>query len=158
MRRIIASMAVIYRSHYRSEIPSLTVNYSRLMRSRGGLARPQRLRVALNARLMREHPDQLEQILIHEICHILTWIQSPYARSHGSEWRSMMRTMGREPDRCHEMPTAHLQYKQKRFEVVCACRSHVVSARLLRKIEAIGANYTCRSCGQRVSRKEPHKH
>ena len=111
-------------------------------------------RVKLNRFLLRQNPEEMvNQTLPHEIAHVITHIQYPFAqKSHGPEWQSVMRMFGLVPDTCHNYDTSNVgTWKLKRFEWLCPCGSKPMTAirhkRALKNIRERGnSGYTCRKC------------
>lgn len=61
-------------------------------------------RITLSEKLMRENPEELIPTFIHELAHILVRDQyGSKVKSHGPEWKVMMKLLGQEPERCHTM-------------------------------------------------------
>jgi len=111
-------------------------------------------RVKLNRFLLRQNPESMvNQTLPHEIAHVITHIQYPFAKgSHGPEWQSVMRMFGLVPDTCHDYDTSNVgTWKLKRFEWLCPCGTKPMAAirhkRALKNIRERGnSGYTCRKC------------
>nr|MBV6630867.1 SprT-like domain-containing protein [Oceanococcus sp. HetDA_MAG_MS8] len=105
--------------------------------------------VRLNAELLQSAGEQMTRhTLIHELCHLAVWRRhGRRARPHGPQWQNLMRAMGEEPKRCHDL-AASPSRRQRRFRYACACTTvHELSTtrhhRVLR-----GERYLCRRCGE----------
>ncbi len=60
--------------------------------------------IQINRDLLYLYPEQMiERTVPHEVAHLVTSAMHPVDRikPHGTEWRSVMRTIGLEPERCH---------------------------------------------------------
>lgn len=104
--------------------------------------------VRLNGELLRAAGAKVARhTLIHELCHLAIWSRhGRRARPHGPQWQALMRAMGEEPRRCHDLPASPSR-RQRRFRYACGCTTvHQLSAtrhhRVLR-----GERYMCRRCG-----------
>ena len=54
--------------------------------------------VRLNARVLGDNSELLEEVLCHELAHIATFqLHGPKVRPHGSEWAALIRAAGFEP-------------------------------------------------------------
>jgi SprT protein len=61
--------------------------------------------IVLNVRLLAAHPDQLPNVIVHEVAHLLAY--KLYGdRGHGPAWKQLMVAPGFEPRRCHSMDTS----------------------------------------------------
>lgn len=115
--------------------------------------------------------DFLFQIVPHEVAH---WIEDAMIfhhkkwqrlysgrrrQVHGRQWKSVMRTLGAEPKRCHSYSVATvLARKRKRvklWEARCGCRTHHLStARKNKDAQCRAAygtpRYRCTKCKEHV--------
>ncbi len=72
--------------------------FSRRLRCALGRCLPSRGIVRLNRRLLKARPALLEEVLCHELAHIVVFERHGHAcRPHGSEWAALMRAAGFEP-------------------------------------------------------------
>ncbi len=93
----------IYLATVGQPVPAVKINAR--LKTTAGLAYSLAHRVEFCAQLMWEHTEQfIRDTIPHEVAHIVTDMQYPGARSHGPEWRSVMKTLsGIEATRCHQM-------------------------------------------------------
>ncbi len=76
----------------------LSVSFSERMHRSLGRCVPRTGAVRLNARLLGDNPELLEEVLCHELAHIAAFqLHGSKVRPHGSEWGSLMRAAGFEP-------------------------------------------------------------
>jgi len=100
---------------------------------------------------------QRYQCVVHEVAHIIA--HERYGRGvgkrikpHGNEWKRVMREMGLDPDRCHEVPTAGVANKKAKFKTFCNCpgegKLHLVTQKVYNRIaDPLRLNkYFCRRC------------
>jgi SprT protein len=80
----------------------------------------------------------------HEVAHIFQRAVSPYERSHGPIWQSLMRKIGLQPIRCHSYDTT-VSARYESFTYICTCRKHHISKIVHNKILK-GKQYKCKSC------------
>jgi len=74
---------------------SVTVEFSRRLRSSFGLCMTKEGRIRLAERLRNGSQDLLEEILCHELAHVAVHrLHGPRARPHGPEWRQLMARAG----------------------------------------------------------------
>ena len=100
---------------------------------------------------------QRYQCVVHEVAHIVA--HERYGRGigkqikpHGYEWKRVMREMGLNPDRCHNVPTEGVTNKKAKFKTYCKCRGdkklHLVTRKVYERITnpLKSDNYYCRRC------------
>lgn len=129
--------------HTPLEIGSYSVFWNSLLRSRAGLCKPHLSIIELNPHLLIT-AEQIEKTLVHELCHLSISRRFWRAQPHGTHWKKLMVYCGFEPERCHKIEGTQV-YRQKRLEVICKCRRHMVTSRTFNKIQR-GIRYNCRSC------------
>jgi predicted SprT family Zn-dependent metalloprotease len=74
------------------------IQFSRRLRSSLGRCILSRGIVRLNRRLLKARPALLEEVLCHELAHVVTFERhGRHCRPHGPEWAALMRAAGFEP-------------------------------------------------------------
>ena len=69
---------------------------------RAGLAFLESGRIELNAPLLAEHPDRIDETLAHELAHLVAWRRHGSAcRLHGPEWQDLLVAIGMPARRYH---------------------------------------------------------
>ena len=110
---------------------------SRLKTSAGRADYRQKL-ISLNPRL-REHPDEIDRTLRHELAHILAQFRAGRRRvlPHGVEWQTACRELGiADEKRCHILPFQAKRYAP-RFIYRCPnCRQEFPRVRRMRRAVA----------------------
>ena len=104
--------------------------------------------IRLNDVLLSENGgDFIEKTIPHEAAHLIARaIYGRGIRSHGVEWKGVMRRLGLVPTRCHTYDTTNATVRNvAKGSVYCACSEHKVTLRVIAKIQ-IGRTYTCRKC------------
>lgn len=92
------------------------------------------------------------QVVIHEYCHIVDWMQYRHW-GHGWSWQSLMRRCGLRPDRCHQIVCPELQERRAANsggEVTCGCRVITLSKIRYTKLVKGTAQYCCTKCNRPV--------
>lgn len=87
----------------------------------------------------------------HEAAHLIAHhVFGTGIRPHGREWRSVMRSLGRNADRTHGINTAGLVRRRRRYAYTCTCHParqiHQLSAVRHRRVLR-GGTYRCGACG-----------
>ena len=102
--------------------------------------------VQLNSVLLQENvEDFIHQTIGHEVAHLATFARYGRAVSpHGEEWKKMMRSIGLEPNRCHNFDTSNSSVSKATFRWVCACREYLLTSR--RHASAQQRGYRCKKC------------
>jgi len=103
---------------------------------------------------LRASEEERRETVIHEICHLVTSHEARLAgvtveKSHGPEWKAVMRRAGVTPKRCHNVNNNGLS-KRKTIQTTCNCEhghsvTPLVAGRILN-----GVKYTCGACKARL--------
>lgn len=92
----------------------------------------------------------LDEVIPHEVAHLITFQQFGKVRPHGSEWQMVMEKIFRLPAKTtHSFEVSSVQGKT--FEYLCGCETHALSIRRHNKVTRRQANYLCKSCKQPLS-------
>lgn len=126
---------------------SYSVVLNERMRTRAGVCHPREDLIAINPHLTFD-PQVFEEVLVHELCHLAVARSYPYARAHGKTWQRLMKHFGFEANRCHTLDTS--PRRQKRWEMTCRCRVHMVSTIIRNKIQK-GYRYKCKLCSTELT-------
>lgn len=115
-------------------------------------------KIRLHVEALDKLGDEYVQTALHEACHIavnaLKAERCIYSRegewsSHGRIWKSAMRSLGLQPDRCATLPagvTLTPARRTVRYVAKCACRDHWVTKGQANHI----GSFVCRSCKSRL--------
>lgn len=109
----------------------VTVELSNRLRTRGGTASHNGILITLNYRLLKENPDQLKNVYVHELAHIVC--NRVYLRKcgHSNLWKAMMSSMGEKPSRTHSMDVSkYKKAKPRLFAHTCGCNIPVIGKRV----------------------------
>lgn len=111
------------------------------MRTTAGRVNYTRWTLQLNTSLLSENPHHIEQTMAHELAHLVAWAaQGREAKGHGYAWSNIMRKLGYEPDRTHDLDvSAH------RHLALCRCKAHYLTTFKRNKIKR-GVKYRCKKC------------
>jgi predicted SprT family Zn-dependent metalloprotease len=114
-------------------------------------------RVRLNLILFAENPDEtLDQTIGHELAHAWRRQLELPGKSHGPQWKQLMRRMGLKPDVYHCMDVERSNQKPKPvFTYTCKCRiRHPLTAREHNELEEARQRRLdafCKHCGERIT-------
>lgn len=85
----------------------------------------------------------LDDVVPHEVSHLLVWALFGRVQPHGKEWQSIMiDVFGRKPDATHQFDVKRVT---RSFLYQCNCDSHALSTRRHNNISK-GAQYKCKKC------------
>lgn len=130
---------------------NVTVSFETNMRSVAGTAT--RSHISLNKRLFDKNPAHLVEIFVHELCHVMqrdVYGYNPSVKSHGKEWKSLMRMCGYAPERCHSMDVSELKAKRVKFSVSCSCSVYQVGKAIVDRMKKGTRVYSCRKCSGKL--------
>lgn len=103
--------------------------------------------IRLNPVLLLANQDNfINEVIPHELAHLLVFHQFGRVAPHGKEWRWMMSTvLQTEPRRTHEFDLATVRAQTYPYQ--CGCRRHELTVRRHNRILRGEAQYRCRQCG-----------
>lgn len=132
--------------HFRREFnhPRITLD------QRGKCAGTARLRdwhIRLNPVLLQDNQTEFEQEVIpHEIAHLIVHVIWGRVKPHGEEWKMVMRDVfGIPPRTTHKMDISKVQGTLYPYH--CDCQQHQLTVRRHRAILRGDRQYCCRRCG-----------
>lgn len=134
-----------------NEVPDLVAKikwrFNARFRSRMGDANCNTFLMRLSAPLWKHAtPNDKENTVKHETCHLITRFKHGKVIPHGPEWKSTMFRAGQVPTRCHKVKTT-----KKTVDVICTGCMIVIPMGLGRaKKKKQGQIYRCKACGEKV--------
>ena len=129
------------------QFPRPDINF-KLTGKSAGTAHLQLNRLRFNGMLYQENSQIfLEEVVPHEIAHLLCFQIYGKVKPHGQEWQQIMwYVFGVEPKTTHNFDISSV--KVKGFDYQCQCGTVELSIRRHNKIQRRQANYVCRQCHQ----------
>lgn len=118
--------------------------------TKAGAAYPTQNEIRLNPQLLLENPEEfLQQVVPHELAHLLVYQLFGRVKPHGIEWQNMMTGLfGLPAHTCHRFDTSSVQGKT--FPYQCGCQIHQLSIRRHQRVQRGSASYFCRKCKQKL--------
>ena len=114
---------------------------------KAGVAYLQQNEIRLNSVLLVENGAAfIQQVVPHELAHLLVYQQFGRVQPHGKEWKMMMeQVLGVPAHIYHKFSTASVA---KQFSYQCGCQTHLLSVRRHNAIQRNQRSYICRNCNQ----------
>ncbi len=89
----------------------------------------------------------IDDVVPHEVAHLLVFQRYGKVRPHGAEWQFMMeQVLGVPASTRHQFDVSAVSGKT--FEYRCGCDVHQLTVRRHNKVLRKQASYRCRQCGQ----------
>lgn len=132
--------------YFNCDFPEPTLTY----RQRGtsaGTAWLEKWEIRINpVLLLANQASFIEEVVPHELAHLLVFRQFGRVAPHGKEWRWMMsEVLKSDPRRTHEFDLATV--RTHTYPYACGCRRHDLTIRRHNRIRRGEAQYRCRQCG-----------
>ncbi|MGF1726965.1 SprT family zinc-dependent metalloprotease [Photobacterium nomapromontoriensis] len=128
-------------------LPTPVVNFTQWGKI-AGCARLQGWEIRFNPVLLQENPQAfLEEVVPHEVAHLVVFKRFGKVRPHGREWQIIMaEVFGVPPRTTHSFDISSVQGATFRYQ--CQCNEHQLSVRRHNKMLRGQAIYHCRRCAQ----------
>ncbi|AZG72041.1 SprT family zinc-dependent metalloprotease [Shewanella livingstonensis] len=116
-----------------------------------GTAHLQANKLRFNPVLLAENPEVfVNEVVPHEISHLLCFHLFGKVKPHGKEWQSvMLTTFNIAPKTTHQLNTQSVSGQQ--FEYFCGCGSIHLTIRRHNRVVRGQTQYRCRRCQQTLS-------
>lgn len=99
-----------------------------------------------------------DSTLLHEVAHAITFVLTPRAKGHGPEWKTVMRCLGRKPNRTTNTEDYDYSFladaRKKSAKLIYACQKCEVEMPAQRKKKYPVNVYTHTGCGGHLYLKE----
>ena len=107
--------------------------------------------VYLNYDLFRKNKKRfLDEIIPHEVAHLVAEALSPRETPHGGTWKIIMSSVfGLKPERCHSMDTDGIGRTTKKFLYICSCKKHEIGIIRHNKMQS-GKKFRCNKCKKEI--------
>ena len=115
-----------------------------------GTAWLQHWEIRLNPVLLMENQQAfIDEVVPHELAHLLVWKYYGRVAPHGKEWKWMMESvLGVPAERTHKFETASVSSRS--FPYRCGCRQHQLTVRRHNRVVRGESEYRCVECGERL--------
>ncbi|AIR63861.1 SprT family zinc-dependent metalloprotease [Cedecea neteri] len=104
--------------------------------------------IRLNPVLLMENQQAfVDEVVPHELAHLLVWKHFGRVAPHGREWKWMMETvLGVPARRTHKFEVDSV--RKNTFPYRCPCQQHQLTVRRHNRVLRGEAEYRCTHCGQ----------
>lgn len=135
--------------HLGTQYPEPEVNYHQRGTSAGS-ACLQSFEIRLNPVLLLENQHAfIDEVVPHELAHLLVYRQFGRVAPHGKEWRWMMEQVLHVPaSRTHQFEVTSV--RSKTFNYQCQCQQHALTILRHNKVQRGESEYRCRQCGEKL--------
>jgi len=129
--------------------PRPEINF-KLRGKSAGTAHLQLNKLRFNPLLLQDNQQAfIDDVVPHEICHLLSFQLYGRVKPHGVQWQHLMRQLyHRQPRTTHSFNTQSVEGKT--FEYWCGCGSVNLSIRRHNKVLRGDTQYRCRKCGHKL--------
>lgn len=133
-------------AYFETAFPEPTLNYQQ-RGATAGTAWLDKWEIRLNPVLLLANQDDfINEVIPHELAHLLVYRQFGRVAPHGREWRWMMaHVLQAEPRRTHGFDLTNV--RANTYSYVCKCQRHELTIRRHNRILRGESSYRCRQCG-----------
>jgi len=138
------------REHFGVEFAEPKIHYQQ-RGTAAGTAWLQDWTIRLNPVLLQENQQAfIDQVVPHELAHLLVYHQFGRVPPHGQQWRWMMEQVLQVPaHRTHQFAVSSVQSKTYHYQ--CSCQQHQLTIRRHNRVQRGESDYRCRHCGTTLS-------
>ncbi|MEI2265613.1 SprT family zinc-dependent metalloprotease [Erwinia sp. CGal63] len=106
--------------------------------------------IRLNPVLLLENQQAfINEVVPHELAHLLVWKHFGRVAPHGKEWKWMMESVLEVPARrTHQFAVESV--RSRSFPYRCACQQHQLTVRRHNRVTRGESEYRCVHCGERL--------
>jgi len=106
--------------------------------------------IRLNPVLLLENQQAfIDEVVPHELAHILVWKHFGRVPPHGKEWKWMMEVvLGVSARRTHQFAVQSV--RSNTFPYTCPCQQHQLTVRRHNRVLRGETQYRCTRCGQQL--------
>lgn len=131
---------------FNTQFPQPLIQY----KNKGGIAGSALLnqwQIQINLIMLIENQSAfIEQVIPHELAHLITYQQYGRVKPHGKEWQFMMQTVFDCPaNRTHGFAIPATTQKQ-RYHYRCECQEYLLTTIRHNRIQRQQVKYYCKSC------------
>ncbi|USD65625.1 SprT family zinc-dependent metalloprotease [Vibrio sp. SCSIO 43136] len=146
-QKVIARCIEQANHYFKQEFPQPELSF-KLRGKSAGKAYLNLWQIRINPTLLKENQQAfLNEVIPHEIAHLIVYKLFGRVRPHGKEWQAVMQEVFHlAPKTTHDFDVTSVQGKTYVYQ--CHCQSHQLTIRRHNKVLRQQASYLCSQCKQ----------
>jgi len=106
--------------------------------------------IHFNKKVFKNSPTKkFIEVIVHEYSHMVVYNMYGRVKSHGTQWKSVMRSLGQNNPTPTTNVFKYIKKKDSEVMIKCGCGKRYISANRATRMKN-GTKYVCRSCSKKL--------